>query len=204
MRAARGNSSARRCANVECSESASAGLTGPSGNRANTRRSPTVEKTRSLWPIAPSVPSTWMASSTLSRLCAGSPIPMNTTFLTVRRERARTTCATISALPSWRCNPSRPVMQNAQPTAQPICVDTHTPWGGSRTLSTVLPSDSATSSRAEPSWPRCSSLTRASRSSSAATSGSVRRSDSGRKCSAARAPLVSGNAWVHARRTASS
>ena len=53
-----------------------------------------------------------IASRTLSRLWAGSPMPMNTTFLTTRSERASATCATISALPSWRARPSRPVMQN--------------------------------------------------------------------------------------------
>ena len=95
-------------ARVECSDRASAGLTGPRGSRSNTRRSPTVEKTRFLWPIPPTVPSSSMASSTLSRLWAGSPMPMNTTLLTTRRARASTTCATISALPSWRSRPSRP------------------------------------------------------------------------------------------------
>ena len=57
-------------------------------------------------------------------------MPMNATLRTGRRARASTTCATISALPSWRRSPSRPVMQNPQPTAQPTCVDTHTPSRG--------------------------------------------------------------------------
>ena len=38
---------------VECSDSASAGFTRPSGSRSNTRRSPTVEKTRFLCPMPP-------------------------------------------------------------------------------------------------------------------------------------------------------
>ncbi len=80
-----------------------------------------------------------MASITLSRLCAGSPMPMNTTLRTgCASDGASTTCATISALPRWRCRPSRPVMQNTQPTAQPTCVETHSPCGGSSTLSTGL------------------------------------------------------------------
>jgi hypothetical protein len=41
--------------------------------------------------------------------------------------RASATWATISALPSWRSRPSRPVMQKVQPTAQPTWVDTHRP-----------------------------------------------------------------------------
>ena len=81
-------------------------------SRSNTRRSPTVEKTRFLWPMLPCVPSRSIASSTLSRLWAGSPMPMNTTLLTARRLRASTTWATISALPSCRCRPARPLMQN--------------------------------------------------------------------------------------------
>ena len=52
MRGARGSSCARSSAPVECSDSASAGLTRPCGRRSNTRRSPTVEKTRFLCPIA--------------------------------------------------------------------------------------------------------------------------------------------------------
>ena len=47
-------------------------------------------------------------------------------------------------------------MQNTQPTAQPTCVETHTPSRGSSTLSTVWPSASASSRRGEPSAPRCS------------------------------------------------
>ena len=106
-------------------------------------------------------PSTSIASITLSRLCAGSPMPMNTTLPTARRLRASTTCATISALPSWRRSPARPLMQNTQPTAQPTWVDTHRPSLGSSTLSTVCPSASFTSRRAEPSSPGCSDCTRA-------------------------------------------
>ena len=130
MRGARGNSEARNAALVVCSDKASAGLTRPDGSRSNTRTSPTVENTMFLWPMAPSWPSSSIACIALSRLCAGSPMPMNTTFCTGRSLRASATWATISALPSWRCKPSRPVMQKTQPTAQPTCVDTHTPAAG--------------------------------------------------------------------------
>jgi hypothetical protein len=58
--------------------------------------------------MLPTVPSRSMASSTLSRLCEGSPMPMKTTFLTARSVRARATWATISALPIWRSRPSLP------------------------------------------------------------------------------------------------
>ena len=44
-------------------------------------------KTRFLCAIAPAVPSSSIASSTLGRLCAGSPIPMKTTLPTLRRLR---------------------------------------------------------------------------------------------------------------------
>jgi hypothetical protein len=97
--------------------------------------------------MLPSVPSSSMASSTASRLCAGSPMPMNTTLLTRRRRRASATWATISPLSSWRSRPSLPVMQNTQPTAQPTWVDTHRPSRGSSTLSTAWPSASSTSRR---------------------------------------------------------
>ena len=85
-------------------------------------------------------------------------MPMKTTRFTGRRARASATWATISALPSWRSSPPRPVMQNTQPTAQPTWVETHRPSRGSSTLSTVWPSASATSRRAEPSSAGCSRL----------------------------------------------
>ncbi len=56
MRGARGSSSLRSASSVVCSESASAGLTRPTGSassRSKARRSPTVEKTRFLCPIPP-------------------------------------------------------------------------------------------------------------------------------------------------------
>ena len=55
MRGARGNSCARSSGFVVCSDSASAGLMDPSGNRSNTRRSPTVENTRFFVARSPSV-----------------------------------------------------------------------------------------------------------------------------------------------------
>ncbi|SST12617.1 Uncharacterised protein [Acinetobacter baumannii] len=143
-----------------------------------------MENTRFLWPMPPSVPSRSMASRTLSRLCAGSPMPMNTTFFTARRRRARTTWATISRLPTWRSRPLRPVMQNTQPTAQPTWVETHSPPRGSSTLSTICRSASSTSRRDEPSLAGCSLCRRAMPSSSAATWGRPWRTPSGRKSSA--------------------
>jgi len=52
-------------------------------------------------------------------------------------------------------------MQNTQPTAQPTWVETHNPSRGSSTLSTVWPSASSTSRRAEPSSLGCSERSRA-------------------------------------------
>ena len=171
MRGALGSSSARSPARLVCSDRASAGLTRRPGRRSKTRWSPTVENTRFLWPMPPSSPSSWIVSSTASMLWAGSPMPMNTTFFTGRRARASTTWARISALVSWRSRPSRPVMQKVQPTAQPTWLDTHRPSRGSSTLSTVWPSASSTSRRAEPSSPGCSERTRASPASSAVSAG---------------------------------
>ena len=107
-------------------------------------------------------------------------MPMKTTRFTVRRARASTTWATISALASWRSRPSRPVMQKTQPTAQPTWVDTHSPSRGSSTLSTVWPSASSTSRRSEPSAPGWLARMRASAFSSASSAGNISRNFSGR------------------------
>lgn len=150
--------------------------------------------------MLPTVPSSSIASITLSRLWAGSPMPMNTTLRTGRRMRARATCAMISALPTWRSNPSRPVMQNRHPTAQPTCDETHRPSRGSSTLSTVWPSASATSSRSEPSAPGCTAWMRARPASSASMAGRAASSDDGKKLAGRRRPLLRGSAWDHSRR----
>ena len=163
------------------------------GSASNTRGSPTVENTRFLWPMPPSVPSRSMASSTFSRLCAGSPMPMKTTFFTARMRRASTTWARISMLVTCRIRPLLPVMQKRQPTAQPTWVETQSPSRGSSTLSTICPSANSTSRR-EPSLPACSDRTRARPSSSAVRAGTALRSASGRKCweSRRRVPWSSG------------
>ena len=200
MFGARGSNFRRSSALVVCSESASAGLTRSCSSRLNTRGSPTVENTRFLWPTLPTVPSSSMASSTLSRLCAGSPMPMNTTLRTGRRMRASATWAMISALPTCRSRPSRPVMQNWHPTAQPTCDETQRPSRGSSTLSTVWPSASATSSRSEPSAPGWTAWMRASPASSASMDGRASISDDGKKLAGRRLPLLRGSAWDHSRR----
>ena len=188
MRGARGSSVARRAGLVVCNDSASAGLTSPSGRRSNTRGSPTVENTRFLCPTLPSVPSSSIASSTLSRLCAGSPIPMKTTLLTALIERASATCATISPLVTWRIRPLRPVMQNWQPTAQPTWLETHTPPRGSSTLSTVWPSPRPSSSRAAPPSVGWDEISRTRLARSASISGNASRSLLGRKSLGRRRP----------------
>ena len=152
-----------------------------------------------------------MASSTLSRLCAGSPMPMNTTRRTRCRVRARATCATISPLVRWRARPSRPVMQNTQPTAQPTCVETQTPSPGSSTLSIVRPSSSASRKRVErvgaamlgahrDERPRTAPSARAGRRAAAAAAASPRAARTHR--AAARAPTraASGSRAAAARR----
>jgi hypothetical protein len=153
--------------------------------------------------MSPSVPSSSIASSTLSRLWAGSPMPMNTTFFTGALLRASATWATISALPSWRSRPSRPVMQKVQPTAQPTWVDTHRPPRGSSTLSTAWPSASSSSSRV-PSSPACSVRRRASACHSSASPGRALRSSSGKKSSGRLRPASSGSARVQLRSTSAS
>ena len=139
--------------------------------------------------MPPPVPSRSIASSTASRLCAGSPMPMKTTLVTGRRPRASATWATISALPSWRSRPPRPVMQNTQPTAQPTWLDTHRPPRGSSTASTERPSARPTSRRREPSALAWSARSTASARSSASSAGSAVRSESGRKSSGRLPPV---------------
>ena len=139
--------------------------------------------------MPPPVPSRSIASSTASRLCAGSPMPMNTTLVTGRRLRASATWATISALPSWRSRPPMPVMQNTQPTAQPTWLETHRPPRGSSTASTERPSARPTRRRREPSAPAWSARSTASARSSASSAGSAVRSASGRKSSGRRLPV---------------
>jgi len=114
--------------------------------------------------------------------------------------RASATWAMISALPTCRSRPSRPVMQNWQPTAQPTCDDTQRPSRGSSTLSTVWPSASATSSRSEPSAPGCAATTRASPASSASMAGKASINGAGKKLAGRRLPLFLGRAWDHSRR----
>ncbi len=102
MRGARGRSSRRSAVGSgECSDSASAGFTGPRGRPLEgLRGSPTVENTRFLWPMPPAVP-----SRVIDRLhhvvevVRGLAQHVNTTFLTTRFGRGRAP-ATISALPT--------------------------------------------------------------------------------------------------------
>ena len=74
-------------------------------SRSKTRSSPTVDSTRFLCAMPPAVPSNSMLSITASRLWAGSPMPMNTTFFTGLMVRARATWATISVPLNWRSRP---------------------------------------------------------------------------------------------------
>ena len=100
------------------------------GPRAVSRRIPgtTPEVDTVMW-RAPS-PNRWrsfsasIAASTLSRLRSGSPIPMNTMFVSrcpsaSSRRAASRAWSTISAASRSRVNPSSPVAQNGHPTAQP-------------------------------------------------------------------------------------
>ena len=151
--------------------------------------------------MLPTVPSRSMASITASRLCEGSPMPMNTTFFTGLSVRASATCATISALPTCRIKPSRPVMQNTQPTAQPTWLETHRPSRGSSTLSTVWPSCRPTNKRAEPSCPGCCSRKVAKPASVWLSAGKASRTAVGMKLCSGLRPLSCALAWTHKRST---
>ena len=134
---ARGRRSSRSCGSSVCSESARPGRTSRASSCSKTRGSPTVEKTMFLCGRRPSVPSAVAASSTASKLCAGSPMPMNTTRRTLRSRRDRATSARISRDVTCARSPCSPVLQKRQPTAQPTCVDTQRPSRGRSTLSRV-------------------------------------------------------------------
>ncbi len=99
------------------------------------------------------MPSGWLivpqASSTASRFCIGSPMPMKTTLVSRApcdsdSRPARTTWSTISDAVRLRPGPIAPVAQNLHPSAQPTWLDTHTVRRPSacaiRTASTTAPS----------------------------------------------------------------
>ena len=94
-----------------------AGCTACRGRRSKTRRSPTVEKTRFLWPMPPAVPEGIDGFEHVVGLWAGSPMPADTTRRTARRVRGQNHLGDDLSAPSWRRRPSLPVMQNRQPTA---------------------------------------------------------------------------------------
>ena len=70
------------------------------------------------------------ASRTRSRFSSGSPMPMNTMFVSrlpssASDRAAWRTWSRISAVSRSRSKPSSPVAQNGQPTAQPACDEMH-------------------------------------------------------------------------------
>ena len=194
---------ARSSGLVVCSDSASAGFTAPRGRRSNTRGSPTVENTRFLWPMSPSVPSSSIASSTLSRLWAGSPMPMKTTFFTGAPARApappgrrsRRCRAGGSGRRGRSCRTRQPT---AQPTwrrdAQAVARQQHALDGlavgqvDQQALGAVVAG-------------MLRSAGAPGRRSSASSAGRAARSAGGRKSSGAGAPLSCGSACDHRRST---
>mmetsp|Transcript_2866 Transcript_2866/g.8711 ORF Transcript_2866/g.8711 Transcript_2866/m.8711 type:complete len:280 (-) Transcript_2866:247-1086(-) len=68
-----------------------------------------------------------IAGSTFFRLSMGSPMPINTTFDTLRPMRSSTvnTWSTISYVCRLRAKPPLPVAQNVQRSGQPTCELTH-------------------------------------------------------------------------------
>jgi len=90
---------------------------------------PTVDRVRRRAEIPTSPWSRSTADQTWSKFASGSPIPMNTTWVTRRGAPSRwaaTTCSTISPARSCRVNPPWPVAQNWHPIAHPAWVDTQT------------------------------------------------------------------------------
>jgi hypothetical protein len=118
MRGARGSSCARKSAAWCAATSASAGLT---------RRAATLEHARVahggehqvLVADVARVPSRSMASSTLSRLCAGSPMPMNTTFFTGRMRAGQGHLGHDLGAATWRSRPPARSCRTRSPRRSP-------------------------------------------------------------------------------------
>ena len=101
------------------------------------------------------------AGSTASKLCIGSPMPMNTTvrrrrLWAVASRRNATNWAMISPAVRLRSKPALPVAQKSQPIAHPAWEDRQPAaragsWSGIRTASTVRPSVRPSSSLMVPS-----------------------------------------------------
>ena len=158
MRGARGSSCSRSSGWSCAATSASAGFTRACGKRSNTRGSPTVENTRFLWPMLPAVPSSSIASSTLSRLWAGSPMPMKTTFFTGRRGAPARPAPPSPRSPSWRTRPSLPGhAEHAADGAADLRRDAQAVARQQHAFDRLAVGQS-TSSRSEPSAPGCCRL----------------------------------------------
>mmetsp|Transcript_37399 Transcript_37399/g.62961 ORF Transcript_37399/g.62961 Transcript_37399/m.62961 type:complete len:205 (-) Transcript_37399:677-1291(-) len=114
------------------------------------------------------------ASITASTLCSGSPMPMNTTLVTLPMPSAAamrfasTTCSTICSVVRFPRSPMRPVKQNWQFIAQPTWLEMHTvrrPLGaGIITASTIPPLPPEADSTSNSSLRVPSEATRVSRS----------------------------------------
>mmetsp|Transcript_29611 Transcript_29611/g.95170 ORF Transcript_29611/g.95170 Transcript_29611/m.95170 type:complete len:227 (-) Transcript_29611:218-898(-) len=151
-----GTSSLRSRSSAACTDQASRAGSGSSA-RMCPGDGPTVETQtyeRPSWK-----PKGWTiacsARETSSTLSAGSPMPMNTTFLSGGMPCCRTaaaaacSCARISSAARERSRPIVPVAQKVQPCRQPTCEETHSVENapcGMMTASTSSPRRSRRSS----------------------------------------------------------
>mmetsp|Transcript_2646 Transcript_2646/g.10154 ORF Transcript_2646/g.10154 Transcript_2646/m.10154 type:complete len:243 (-) Transcript_2646:212-940(-) len=80
-----------------------------------------------LAPMPTSLFSASCALKTLGTFNKGSPIPMNTTFVTLvpKCSSSATTWSTISCAAKFRANPPFPVAQNTHRIGHPTCEETH-------------------------------------------------------------------------------
>ena len=105
--------------------------------------------------------STSITCNTASALSIGSPIPINTTLVSVSVSGMLIIWLMISAGVRLPWNPCRPVMQKVQPMRQPFCDEMHrvarSP-SGIYTLSTAFPSLVAKRYFTVPSMLRCSCI----------------------------------------------
>ena len=115
----------RSASSGACSESASRIGMSDSVSLRIPGAQPTVEMPVRRW-VMPRSGSFRAAPSTLSRFIIGSPIPMNTRWLSGSMRRKCRTWSRISLAVRLRPNFIAPVAQNVQVSGQPDCEETQT------------------------------------------------------------------------------
>mmetsp|Transcript_1337 Transcript_1337/g.2920 ORF Transcript_1337/g.2920 Transcript_1337/m.2920 type:complete len:227 (-) Transcript_1337:612-1292(-) len=116
----------RRSWSGACSDTARVLCRRAPANRSSDRGTPTVEMVMCRAPMPTSALSASCARRTLGMLSNGSPIPMNTTFVTRTPKCSSndTTWSTISCGAKLRANPPFPVAQKVHRMGHPTCEET--------------------------------------------------------------------------------